>query len=522
MTRLGTFVSVAAAALLLTGSTARAQSACVGDCNGNNMVTINELILGVNIALGNQPITACEAFDCQGTGMVPINCLIQGVNNASNGCPPAPPTSTSTPEATATNTAEATATNTAAATSTNTAEATATNTPEATATNTEAATATNTAEATATNTPETTATNTAEATATNTGEATATATNTGEATATATDTAAATETATDTPVPTDTPTEGPTATPTATTGPVEHTCTLAMGSDINIYSAAFPVALFFSSAGSVINVGGVGDVGSCSIQTFNPIFIVGIGFVCIAPATGCEAGIRYCGPGDPGSGPPLGVDVESDGNIGSCSGDTGCATACDAACPTTFGAGFIQLNSGCTGYCTGETPPDMACTSDAECGDADNGSCNGPDNAGEAMKNICQCTCINDDAFGGSDPGDLQCNLGADLTVEMQSPCNGTDILINVGQACIPVTTQRAKGKIINGNFVAGSTVPSAVTSCAGSNGTGSDCNDRDGAPIACAVLDGGSTTGLSGVGAVNFFGSTIGDLTVGLKAVCE
>jgi hypothetical protein len=63
-------------------------SVCVGDCNGDGEVTINELILGVNIALGNQPISACEAFDCQGTGMVPINCLIQGVNNASNGCPP--------------------------------------------------------------------------------------------------------------------------------------------------------------------------------------------------------------------------------------------------------------------------------------------------------------------------------------------------------------------------------------------------------------------------------------------------
>jgi len=62
-------------------------AACVGDCNGDGMVGINELILGVNIALELQPISACPAFDCQGTGTVPISCLIQGVSNSLNGCP---------------------------------------------------------------------------------------------------------------------------------------------------------------------------------------------------------------------------------------------------------------------------------------------------------------------------------------------------------------------------------------------------------------------------------------------------
>src|SRR5260221_10424133 len=59
---------------------------CVGDCNDDGMVSINELIVGVNIALGSQPISACGAFDCQGTGIVPINCLIQGVNSALDNC----------------------------------------------------------------------------------------------------------------------------------------------------------------------------------------------------------------------------------------------------------------------------------------------------------------------------------------------------------------------------------------------------------------------------------------------------
>jgi Cys-rich repeat protein len=64
---------------------------CVGDCGNTGTVRINDLVLGVNIALGNQSIEACEAFDCQDTGMVPINCLIQGVNNALGTCNGMPP-----------------------------------------------------------------------------------------------------------------------------------------------------------------------------------------------------------------------------------------------------------------------------------------------------------------------------------------------------------------------------------------------------------------------------------------------
>jgi hypothetical protein len=60
---------------------------CVGDCNGDGMVLINELVLGVNIALGSTPVSACPAFDANGNGMVLINELISGVNNALAGLP---------------------------------------------------------------------------------------------------------------------------------------------------------------------------------------------------------------------------------------------------------------------------------------------------------------------------------------------------------------------------------------------------------------------------------------------------
>jgi Ca2+-binding EF-hand superfamily protein len=55
-----------------------------GDCNGDGQVTINELILGVNIALGSLPITDCPAFDTNGDGEVSIDELIAAVNVALN------------------------------------------------------------------------------------------------------------------------------------------------------------------------------------------------------------------------------------------------------------------------------------------------------------------------------------------------------------------------------------------------------------------------------------------------------
>jgi hypothetical protein len=48
-------------------------------------VTINELLLGVNIALGSLPVTACRAFE-NAQGTVDIAQLIKAVNAALNGC----------------------------------------------------------------------------------------------------------------------------------------------------------------------------------------------------------------------------------------------------------------------------------------------------------------------------------------------------------------------------------------------------------------------------------------------------
>jgi len=59
---------------------------CVGDCSGDGEVTVDEVIKGVNIALGNAAVDTCPQFDVNGDGMVTINELIIGVNNVLSGC----------------------------------------------------------------------------------------------------------------------------------------------------------------------------------------------------------------------------------------------------------------------------------------------------------------------------------------------------------------------------------------------------------------------------------------------------
>jgi parallel beta-helix repeat protein len=72
--------------------------ACVGDCNQDGEVTIDELVAGVNIALGNQPADDCPPLDANDDGAVTIDELIVAVGNALSGCITAPtPAPTPTP-----------------------------------------------------------------------------------------------------------------------------------------------------------------------------------------------------------------------------------------------------------------------------------------------------------------------------------------------------------------------------------------------------------------------------------------
>jgi hypothetical protein len=59
-------------------------SACAGDCENDEAVTVDELIQGIAIAPG----IACSSFDRDSNGSVTVDELVTALNNALSGCPP--------------------------------------------------------------------------------------------------------------------------------------------------------------------------------------------------------------------------------------------------------------------------------------------------------------------------------------------------------------------------------------------------------------------------------------------------
>lgn len=82
--RRGLFVVVT---VLVLGHTAPSWAQCVGDCNGNGEVTVDEIITMVNIALGNQGIESCRAGDRDGDSSITVDEIVAAVNNLLGSCP---------------------------------------------------------------------------------------------------------------------------------------------------------------------------------------------------------------------------------------------------------------------------------------------------------------------------------------------------------------------------------------------------------------------------------------------------
>jgi len=82
------FGSVIAGALAMTlwGAPSWAQGICVGDCDGAGSVTVDEILIGVNIALGERDVVDCVRFDSNDDGTVTVDELLTAVNNALTGC----------------------------------------------------------------------------------------------------------------------------------------------------------------------------------------------------------------------------------------------------------------------------------------------------------------------------------------------------------------------------------------------------------------------------------------------------
>jgi hypothetical protein len=59
---------------------------CVGDCNKNGAVTIDELVLGINIGLGIDAVSACPAADANSDETVDVSEAVTAVSNSINAC----------------------------------------------------------------------------------------------------------------------------------------------------------------------------------------------------------------------------------------------------------------------------------------------------------------------------------------------------------------------------------------------------------------------------------------------------
>lgn len=70
-----------------TASPTPPSSVCTGDCDASGNVAIDELILGVGMALSGESVAQCRALDPNRSGVVEINELIDAVGNALLQCP---------------------------------------------------------------------------------------------------------------------------------------------------------------------------------------------------------------------------------------------------------------------------------------------------------------------------------------------------------------------------------------------------------------------------------------------------
>src|SRR4029453_9122779 len=88
-----------------TATATRGPARCPGDCNGDGMVTIDELVTLVNITLNSADVATCPAGDRDDNGTVTIEEMVLAMATTLRGCPfvptstptTSPPGSTSTP-----------------------------------------------------------------------------------------------------------------------------------------------------------------------------------------------------------------------------------------------------------------------------------------------------------------------------------------------------------------------------------------------------------------------------------------
>jgi len=73
-------------AFVLANPCRTAAEPCVGDCNGDGRITINEILEGVDGLLSNT--SRCDALDEDDSGSIEVNEIVAAIDGALNGCPP--------------------------------------------------------------------------------------------------------------------------------------------------------------------------------------------------------------------------------------------------------------------------------------------------------------------------------------------------------------------------------------------------------------------------------------------------
>jgi hypothetical protein len=60
---------------------------CVGDCNGDGRVTVDDIVAALNVALGNTPLSSCPGGGTDRERHITVVAILAAANNALNGCP---------------------------------------------------------------------------------------------------------------------------------------------------------------------------------------------------------------------------------------------------------------------------------------------------------------------------------------------------------------------------------------------------------------------------------------------------
>ena len=128
-------------------------------------------------------------------------------------------------------------------------------------------------------------------------------------------------------------------------------------------------------------------------------------------------------------------------------GNQQCGAMCEVYCAS-LGPDFEVHVSDCEGYCQSGPDEDEACVLHADCTD---GGCAGGSLA-SPHAGVCSCFCLAAGIGSPSRPGGLQCQTGLQTTIELELPCDGTDVDIVLQRACIPVTTETAMATAFNVN----------------------------------------------------------------------